>query len=99
LESKGNLLTCTHKTIWIGVGRCGVDMVRWGYGGDERCGCGELQTRNNFLICGQNPVLCDRLDLVNATWKAVAVARGCRGPGGFKFQVFTVSGAGLQEND
>jgi len=58
----------------VGVGRCGEDMVRWGYGGDERSGCGELQTRDHFRVCGQNPVLWDRLDLVNATWKAVAVA-------------------------
>jgi len=59
----------------VGVGRCGVDMVHCGYGGDERCGCGKLQTRDHWWICGQNPVQCVRLDLVNATWKAVAVAR------------------------
>src|SRR6266496_1596750 len=32
-----------------GVGRCGVDMVRWVYGGTDKCRCGTVQTRDHFL--------------------------------------------------
>ena len=58
-----------------GVGRCGVDMVRWGYGGEEECGCGLLQTRDHFLRCSLNPVPCNQSDLVNANQSAVTVAQ------------------------
>jgi len=40
----------------VRVGRCGVDMVHWGYGRDEKCGCGKLQTSDHFLVCRQNHV-------------------------------------------
>jgi len=29
---------------------------------------------NEMKMKGQNPVLCDQLDILNAAWKAVAVA-------------------------
>ena len=58
-----------------GVGRCGVDMVRWGFGGCDRCECGDLQIRDHFLGCRLNPLECSREDLVSATWKAIAVAQ------------------------
>ena len=58
-----------------GVGRCGVDMVRWGFGGHDMCACGVLQIRNHFRECRLNPVQCSQEDLVNATWRAVAVAQ------------------------
>jgi len=51
LELFGYLSHCTSRIarqtlnrLRVGVGRCEVDMVRWGYGGDEKCGCGELHT-------------------------------------------------------
>jgi len=58
-----------------GVGRCGVNMVRWGYGSDDRWFCGFLQTRDDSLKCEQIPAKCDRSDLVDATSKAIAVVQ------------------------
>ena len=58
-----------------GVGRCGVDMVRWGFGESDKCDCGALQTRDHFLLCGRNPVQCDHQDLVNASEKAIVISQ------------------------
>jgi len=58
-----------------GVGRCGVDMVRWGYGGCDRCECGLLQKRDHFRECRLNPVQCTQEDYMNATSGALAVAQ------------------------
>ena len=57
-----------------GVGRCGVDMVRWGFGGCDGCECCELQTRDHFLVCRLNPVLCSQRDLVDVTPNAITLA-------------------------
>jgi len=58
-----------------GVGRVGLDMMRWGFGGCDRCECGVLQTRDHFLVCRHNPVECSQKDLVNATLRALAMAQ------------------------
>src|SRR5271163_220326 len=58
-----------------GVGRCGEDIVRWGFGGYDKCGCGVLQTRDHFRDCRLNPVRCSKEDLVNTTDRALAVAQ------------------------
>jgi len=57
------------------AGRCGVDMVRWGFGGCGRCKCDALQTREDFRVCRHYQVQCSQKDLVNATWKVFAIAQ------------------------
>ena len=51
------------------MGRCKVNMARWGYAheGDTLCDCGETQTMDHLLQCGGTGCTDEDLSLVNET--------------------------------
>ena len=58
------------------MGRCKVNMARWGYAheGDTLCECRETQTMDHILQCGRTGCTDDDLALVNET-VIVAIGR------------------------
>ena len=54
-----------------GVGRCKLNMAKWGYSEqhDIQCECGEVQSMNHILVCGET---CTTEDLWEVNERALA---------------------------